>query len=85
MDLAEQELSIITPEEVKKDILDLRNNNSQELDDLIDKICVKSGFRVSKYSGGKSYIYYSCHYGGRVREKMEDEKERDKKSKKLSK
>jgi len=76
---SEQEILYEVSDEVKKSLIELKINDAEELDNSVDKICVKAGFRVSKSRGGKTYIYYSCHYGGRVREKTDSEKERNKK------
>ena len=83
IEAGQSESAVLIPDETKKSLLDLKVDNAEKLDKDVDKICVKSGFQVSKYSGGKNYIYYSCHYGGRIREKT-GEKERNKKSKKMS-
>lgn len=81
----EQNKSITLSEEAQKAIQDLDCFTAANLDLELDEICVKNGFKLTKVTGSKLYLYYSCYMGGKVREIEASLKQREKKTKKCGK
>ncbi len=72
-----------TPTECQQKISDASWSSFQEISNYLDETCIAYGFRVSKMNGSKNYLYYQCHMGGGERSRNNNqEKERDKLSKK---
>jgi len=77
-----QTLVIKTPEEAKITLINVKNSDKNVLDQEIDEICVNAGFKLTKNTSTKDYIYYICHLGGKPRKIVDTLREREKSSKK---
>jgi len=75
---------IKTPQECIDEIKKKEWKDFQTLDIEVDQIVQSYGFKLSKKTGSKEYIYYICHLGDKSRTINQESRQRERQNSKCS-